>query len=384
MNSFSILKSRQLGLFAAAGALLLALILPSIVSAAQLTERSVALSSSSVNAQDVTYEVKFIADSNAEAVVIDFCSNTPLVGETCALPAGFSVTGADNGTTIDAPVANRVVVTQSITAGPTATTVTLDGVNNPTVVNPIYARIVTYETALSAASHDPSETFSEDANRVDEGGAAISITNTIGVSGAVLESLTFCVAGNDNIGASCLPIDTEEGLKAPTVKLGQQTGDVFALVPGEVSEGSIYTQLSTNAAKGAVVSLKSSTIGCGGLMRFGADPVEDCDIKPAGAGTVTGAEAKFGVKTSTATGIQDNSSGTLLPSAGYSNSVFALNWTIGDNAGVTSTYGDPFLNTNSLPAYNQKMTLTFGASVTNETPAGLYSADLSLIATGKF
>jgi hypothetical protein len=30
------------------------------------------------------------------------------------------------------------------------------------------------------------------------------------------------------------------------------------------------------------------------------------------------------------------------------------------------------------------MALTFGASVSNDTPAGLYATDLSLIATGKF
>ena len=30
------------------------------------------------------------------------------------------------------------------------------------------------------------------------------------------------------------------------------------------------------------------------------------------------------------------------------------------------------------------MMLTFGVKVTNDTPAGAYSTDLSLIATGKF
>ena len=84
------------------------------------------------------------------------------------------------------------------------------------------------------------------------------------------------------------------------------------------------------------------------------------------------------------TGVGAGANGTLVPSAGYSNATYALNWLIGDATGVTSTYGDPFLNTASKPANNQNMTLTFGASVTNDTPAGLYSADLSLIATGKF
>jgi len=378
MNSFSILKSRQVGLFAAAGALLLALILPSIVSAAQLTERSIELSSASVTATGVTYKVNFTATQTAGAVLVDFCKNSPLIGEECIAPVGFNFTAGGSVAKLANAAPNTAVVTQSITAG--ATSVTISGITNPTEVGTIYARIITYDNATNALLYDAEEGADADANRKDEGGAAISITNKIGVSGAVLESLTFCVAGNDNIGPNCVPIDAGPGLTAPTLKLGEQVGDVFALVPGEVSEGSIYTQLSTNAASGAVVSLKSSTLSCGGLMRFGADPLTQCDIKPATSGDVTGSAAQFGVKTATATG----TSGTLVPSAGYSNSVFALNFTADNSAGVTSTFGNPFLNTNNLPASNQKMTLTFAASATNQTPAGLYSADLSLIATGKF
>ena len=364
-----------MGLFAVAGALLLALILPSIVSAAQLTERSIELSSSSKATSGVTYKVNFTPTANAGAVVVEFCKNSPLLGEECDAPAGLVVTA---GGSVAAPEVNRAVVTQSITA--VATTVTLASVKNPDEAGTIYARIVTYDSPANALLYDPEEGFAADANRVDEGGAAISITNTIGVSAAVLESLTFCVAGNDNIGPNCVPTNSGLGLTAPTVKLGTQIGSVFALVPGTVSEGSIYTQLSTNAASGAVVSLKSSTAGCGGLMRFGADPATQCDIKAAVSGSVTDAAAQFGVKTATATG----TSGTLVPSTGYSNSAFALNFIDTNATGVTSTFGDPFLNTAGKPATNQKMTLTFAASATNETPAGLYSADLSLIATGKF
>ena len=378
MNSFSILKSRQVGLFAVAGALLLALILPSIVSAAQLSERSIELSSSSINAPNVTYTVNFTAANEAGAVLIDFCQNSPLIGQTCSAPAGFNFVeeGSVEKLANDAP--NTAVVTQAITVG--TNSVSIPKVTNTSTVGTMYARIITYDTAAHALDYNVLEGFSADEYRQDEGGAAIAITNTIGVSAAVLESLTFCVAGNDNIGPNCVPTVAQDGLTAPTVKLGTQIGSVFALVPGTVSEGSIYTQLSTNAASGAVVSLKSSTAGCGGLMRFGADPATQCDIKAAVTGGVTASAAQFGVKTSTATG----TSGTLVPGTGYSDSAYALNFIATNATGVTSTFGDPFLNTAGKPATNQKMTLTFAASATNETPAGLYSADLSLIATGKF
>jgi hypothetical protein len=61
-----------------------------------------------------------------------------------------------------------------------------------------------------------------------------------------------------------------------------------------------------------------------------------------------------------------------------------MGYVSGDATGVTSTYGDPILDTAGAPVNNMGMPLTFGASAANDTAAGLYSADLSLIATGKF
>lgn len=54
------------------------------------------------------------------------------------------------------------------------------------------------------------------------------------------------------------------------------------------------------------------------------------------------------------------------------------------NDGVTSPFGDRFLETAEAPANNKNMALTFGVAASNNTPAGNYSADLSLIAVGTF
>lgn len=388
MNSLKIFN-RQVGIFAAAAALLLAVIVPAIVSAAQLTERSIELSSSSINASGVTYNIKFTAPNAAGAIVVDFCGNSPLIGQSCALATDFSASavtlGAATGftpTAVSASSAQTVVVTGPITAG-SQVTVALGGIHNPSVVGPLYARIVTYDTAANAADYVSTETAGtgagKDANRVDEGGAAISITNTIGVSGAVLESMTFCVSA-EVISKDCA------GATTPTLKLGEPVGDTVALIPTAISQGTMWTQLSTNAASGAVVSLKSSAENCGGLLRAGAPTA--CNISPAQRANIAAGEAKFGVKTSAATNGTGatNPTGTLqaAPNTGYGATDFALNYTIGNTQGVTSTFGDLFLDTDGAPVNNKNMQLTFGASVSNDTPAGLYSADLSLIATGKF
>jgi hypothetical protein len=376
MSSKRLFNSRA-GFMIAAVAVLLGPVMPALVSAAQVTERSIELSSSSADAAGVVYKVNFTptqADATA-AVVIDFCQNSPVIGEACTAPAGFNassatVSGGFTLGTLTTTAANKVMVTGALTTS--ATSVILTGVHNPTDDGTIYARILTYADSTVA---DDYVSLTPGAH-LDDGGVALAITLTIGVSGAVQESMLFCVSG-DTITANC-----GGTLTAPTLKLGQDVGGVISLNSLSVYTGTINTQLSTNAVSGAVISLKSSAVGCGGLIN--SSNTSGCFIKPALQTGIADGEAKFGVKT--ASDNIDATNGTLraVPSSGYNATTFALNWVTGDATGVTSTYGDPILDTDSKPANNRDMALTFGASATNQTPAGNYSADLSLIATGKF
>lgn len=362
--------------FALFASLVAPALLPMLASADQLTARSVQLSSSSAGATGVTYAVEFTPAASAAAFVVDFCSNTPLIGETCTAPEGLSLSSATTATagfTREVLDANTIVLTGTI-AAPTPIAVDIDNVTNPDEPGLIYARVVTYSNAESAALYNSTNLG---ADTVDSGSIAISINDSIGVSGAVLESITFCVSG-DEIGPNCTNTET------PVLLLGEPTGDTVALSADSISEGDIYAQISTNASTGAIVRLKSSAVGCGGLMRAGAPTA--CDIVPALAGGITAGQARFGVMVSEGDDTGDNPNGVfqVISGSGYSDSDYALNYTIGDASGVTSTYGDPFLSTGNAPANNKNVVLTFGASVNNSTPAGLYSADLSLIATGKF
>lgn len=387
--------NRRVGSLFAVAALVLATVTPGLVpafaSAAQVTERSVALSSSSRAATGVSYAVEFTSVGAAKAVVLDFCSNSPLMDSGCTVPTGFSVasssvTGGDFAvSTGDASAASRIALTGTI-AATTAITFNVTNVTNPANPGPLYVRIVTFDGADTAAAevkaHDYVDTDIGDAR--DQGSAAASITDSVGVSGAVLETMTFCVSGQAIDDVACTRID-DQALPAPTLRLGQTNGDIVALDSGFLSEGSIYSQISTNAVSGAVVSLRSSAEQCGGLLRAGATDPEECHIGPALDDGVAAGQAKFGVKTNTAAGV-GTSNGVLQPVGGslYNNSTFALNYVDGDNSGVTGPFGDPFLNTNGAPASNMGMQITFGASIAPNTPAGLYSTDLSLIATGKF
>lgn len=388
--------NRRVGSLFSVAALALATITPGLVpalaSAAQLSERSVELSSSSKGADDVTYVIKFTPSAAAKAVVLNFCSNSPLIGDDCDVPvgfdaltvtaSGFAVTSTTAAAGEDPAEKNAVVLTGAISAS--ATTITVAGVTNPSVAGPLYLRIVTYDgadaTAATANATAYVPTSEPGTGAVDQGSAAISITDSISVSAAVMESMTFCVsavAPTENCG------DTE----APTIKLGQGEGELQALDSTAVSEGKVYSQISTNAVTGAVVNLKSSATGCGGLVRVGAP--ESCDIGPALDVGISAGDALFGVKVAAAADPNGgaNSNGTFgayNAGAYYNDSVFKLNFVALNASGVTSPYGDNFLDTGGAPANNKNVEITFGASAANDTPAGLYSTNLSLIATGKF
>lgn len=374
---------RRVGSLFAVAALVLATItpglVPTLVSAAQLTERSIELSNSSAAMEGVSYTVSFTADGAAGSVVLDFCENSPLIGASCTTPAGFDATGvtATGVTSATANDANTVTVVDEIAASENVR-FTLANIDNPTNAGPLYVRILTYVGAVP--TYVDAVNIGSEPALVDQGGAAVSITDTVGVSGAVLESLTFCVSGTDENGVAPTITDNCGGtLYPPTLELGETSGDVTALSSTVVSEGSIYTQLSTNAASGAIVNLKSSATGCGGLLRAG--DTSACDIAPALATGIAAGEAKFGVKTTSPVG----GLGVLSPIGDYNATTFALGYNAVDQStGVTSPFGDPFFNTNNAPVSNVNMEVVFGASVAPNTPAGLYSADLSLIATGKF
>lgn len=378
---------RRVGSLFAVAALALATITPGLVpsfaSAAQLTERSIALSTSASKATGVSYTVTFTPDADADLFVLDFCSNSPLINTACTSPAGFTVASATTPTT-DVTITGIDANTTKLTADLNADnpiTVELANVRNPDASGPLYARILSYTTANAAAYTNATTLGSYE----DNGSAAISITDKIDVSGAVLESMTFCIAGptmngsNDptptTIGANCTG-----SLPAPTLKLGKKVGDIVAL-DNEVSTGSLYGQISTNAASGAIVNLKSSTAGCGGLLRQGSGPgsASNCDIAPALKTGIANGEAKFGAKVVATTDVN-----ALIGLNDYNADTFVMNYASNQLSGVTSTYGDPFFSTNAKPVSNQNLEVIFGAATAPNTPAGNYSAELSLIATGKF
>lgn len=352
--------------------------LASFAMADQLVESKVTLSSSSAGASDVSYTLEFKAVKSAETIVVDFCSNSPLVGQTCTIPEGMSVSGVSSNTLgftdTSAKDDNTLISTGSMSEN-SEVTIELDDITNPTNSGTVYARIVTYDTKANAQNYQP-DSIGEGAT--DTGSVALAITDTINFGGKVPESVMFCMS-ESAISENCT------GVVEPELQLGVETEeDTYVLSSDTVSTDSIHTQLSTNALSGVVVRLTSSAQGCGGLVRLSNTTA--CDILPALHTDILAGEAKFGIKTTAATETGTNPSGTLQPFAGsgYNNDTFALNYASNEQSGVTSVYGDPFIDTAGAPASNQNMAITFGASVSGSTPAGNYSTKIGLVVTGRY
>jgi hypothetical protein len=390
MNKFS--DRRVLSTVASLGLLagmILPALTPAFASAAEITTRSIDLSTSAAAATSVTYSVTFTPVSSGGGYVIDFCSNTSIPTETCTAPGGLNTSGV--GTTTSGYAAatltsdSGVTVTKSSGSftGGTPLTVVLTGITNPTAVGTFYARIVTYDTSAHAGAPTGNSTLTT--GNTDSGGVALSTTNSFSVNAAVLESMTFCVSGIDlstsDSNANCA------GATTPSLTLGETSGGVTALSASALSTGTVYTQISTNAEHGAIVSMKSNATGCGGML-LASDP-SACYIAPATTGGFSLGTAKFGVKTGTAVATSGSGGGgTLEPvsASGYNSSTYLMNYN-GTTTGVDSAYGDPILDTGTTgndSVNNMNMPLTFGASISNNTPAGEYAASINMIASGTF
>jgi hypothetical protein len=347
-------------------------------SAAQVQTRSITMSDSNQGTTGVSYNVKFnwATTGNVGGIVIDFCDNTPIIGDTtCSVPTGFTVSGSPtftiNSTSLGAggtwtaaslnsgqvfELSNSTA--QSMTAGNTADFV-ITSVTNPTTDNhSFYARIVTYATAAGMTSGYTVSGTTRAANPggVDNGGIALSTGKVINVTARVMETLSFCVyktaCGDD-----------------PSLTLGHGTNNI--LDASVVDTGDANWSLSTNAQNGAIVRVKGDT------LKAGAN-----DINAAGASSVAFAAGTemFGLRVST--------SGTNITAAAPYNGAannYGLDVTtaLGSGGNVTTTYGDVLANL-SGPVNGSISTITFGATAANTTAAGIYTAAEQLIVSGTF
>lgn len=364
---------------------------------------------------NVTYRVTFKAASSytLKGVVLDFCNGTggtPFIGDTtCAAPTGFtvgstptidtsnygSVTGLGSSWTATSTNSGQTFKMTNSTSAPALTsgtsyTFAISGITNPSDLGTFYARLITYASdtvGIGSYAHNDAGTYQ------DYGGFALSTASVVEITAKVQETLTFCVSGSATKAQVTDPdVNPYAGTPlctastAPAIILGH--GDTRTLSPDVVDAASVYTLASTNALNGVSIRMRNSngngSSTCGGLS---TDDGTTCAIPPIGGGAAVlgdliAGTAAFGMRCTDATG----GTGVLPCDINYFDSTHATYYsmdtaTAGEN--VTSTYGD-VVATSSAPVNAVSNEFTFAATASNTTPAGIYKANMSMIATGTF
>lgn len=336
----------------------------------QLSNRSIEMSDSTTSANGTSYQVQFTTGSSIQDVIVDFCPDSPLYGDTCSTLSGFSAASAGftagSGTTgwTLTSTADHVEVSGAATTGTVSFTIT--NITNPSAVGSFYGRIYDY-TSTGTGYTNPTTPGTV----ADFGGIALSTAANIAVTAKVQEELTFCVAGAA-ITADC----ANAGTNPPNLTIGHGTPTLI-LDSTAVNTADAFMQVSTNAQGNVVVRMKNNN-ACGGLSD---DSGATCGIPPIGAtaSTITPGTADFGLFV----GASSGGSGTISAVAPYNttNEYGMDNTSAPDN--ITTTYGSEIASTAGA-TNSVNNTLTFGATASNTTPAGVYTAALDLIATGTF
>lgn len=358
-------------------------IVPMVSAAGQVQTRSIEISDATPSHTNTTYRVTFTpATTGADSMVIDFCDDGSIIGSTCTPPAGFdasaatfsSVTGMTGWDVDQTPPGFASASTLAIqdtsgtganSLGTSAISFDLVGVDNPSALGTFWARVYTYNDdsygSTTSVYVDP-DTLGD---YEDYGGFAMSTTTLINISATVMETLTFCTSKSAPT-AGCT------GTDAPDLVLGHGTPKVIDSTAADTDTA--HFQISTNALTGAIIRMKTHNT-CSGLSRDGGST---CPIVGIGAlAAFTAAAAQFGMHVTSVAG----GTGTIVADSDYDGTT-ATNYGMG--AAVTSTYGDPIATTNNTATADKNSQLTFAAQASVTTPAGVYSANESLIATGTY
>lgn len=387
-NSFR----RSAALFAAVAVLVgvaIPAFLATTVDAADLSSRSIQLSDSAPSGGSITsgvgsgtavkYTVRFTTSAAMQSFLIDFCSNTPLIGDsTCSAPTSFTVTSASltaiAGWTATFPSSTQLRMKHSSSQPAGSFTFEFNDITNPSVAGSLYARITTY----TSDSWTGYTSYANVGTVVDSGGVAMAITAPIKVTARVMETMSLCTSKADLTSLACA------GANDPAITLG--TADTQnVLKDDQVYTNNIYSQVSTNASNGYAIYLRAHNACGGGLSKDGGTT---CGIPAVNSGAATGiaitaGTAAFGV---------DIADGSAVSGGTGSNTVVARwNPTAGSyimdgatsNDNVTYTYGSRVIQS-SGQANSVKNTYVFGATASPTTPAGIYTQSFSLIAVGTF
>ena len=363
-------------------------LLPAIASAAQITSRSMTMSTSAISTA-ATYTLSFTPVSSAQELIVDFCSNDPLVSDTCSFAATTVPTissptsnlGTASSVGSGSPVHTIKVTGLTMTGGSSYNITFSAGITNPTTPVSFYARILTYGTG-NASGYTPANTTGgtpTTGTYIDYGGLALSTTNNISVTSKVFETLSFCV-----FQGSC-------GTAAALI-LGDPTTGALSFSNTYANSNAQYT-IATNAGSGVNITMTGTTLcrSVGSNCLTGASAYTISAIGGTAAGPTVGSEqfgmcadvTGSGVLTVASTYVDSVNNCHGLSTGIYAgSSTFGFNDASGSNGTNNAAGSQVIYSAGAVPSYTG--TLAFLGDISATTEAGIYTTSLNLVATGTF
>jgi hypothetical protein len=386
--------------------------------AAQITLRSLTISSAIPGATSTTYSYAFTIPSNTNVQSMQFMACTTPVG-TCTGPTGQNINqGSQQGTngfssttafSRDAvggggctPANNVLCIKRTQATNETgAKTVAWNTQTNPTTANStFYIRMTTYsDTAWATA--------------VDSGTVAAAVVQTLTVNARVAEILQFCVGSTTVDDATTSIAGDCSGVTGTSIDIGTLDPSVVNVSPVSTNGGdsnNALAMLRTNAENGATVAYRAIQAGSGsnhlGTLRItgatcnGGTINTDACINAQGGtqGTFTAGQEKFGMtiagvncgSTTSYTCVYSSNSNDLAPQTNYigkSGNVYCNicstadsgNGYAWDESGSAVTIASSASST-IKQVDDEALVLKFAASPTITTPFGAYSVQADFIA----
>jgi hypothetical protein len=376
----------------------------------QITSRAIQMSTSTPGAT-ASYVVSFTTATASgtgvgiDGIVIQFCDNDPIIGDTCITTAGsintnygttlaISAQTGITGNTISSAhsTATQIVLNNTgstqITAG-TAVSITFTGITNPNYTSgctsasncSFYARILTYTTAAAANAYSCGPSTCTIGTPLDAGGIALVTNPSIVVTSKVQEVLTFCVytAGSCASGGSTVTLGNPNGvLNTGWAYVDKHTeydiqtnalhgASILAVSSGSLtSPGSNTIEASANSGMGAVASTAyGSTVGS---PQFGF-----CTYETTGANLTTVAPYNSG-----SCNVTVQTAGTALTSGGDAGATFAYNLT-----NLNPTHGGDQIAT-ATAGPSSTGVVAFIGNISSTNVAGIYTATITFVATGTY
>ena len=230
------------------------------------------------------------------SISIEFCSNSPVIGDTCTVPIGLDASGATLGlqqgelgfSISGLSTSNKIILTRAATL-PTgiASRYRVDNIINPSANGSYYARLQTY-TSTDATGAD-----------IESGGVVFAIVTNLSLTTVVPPYLTFCtsvtITGLDCSSANSYLIDLGEFSPTETIAASSEL-----VVASNAASGFSVTMSGTTLTSGNnTIAAMSGGVSAQGTSQFGvnlrSNSVPAIGADPTGPGILAQVTAPYDI-----------------------------------------------------------------------------------------